>query len=264
MSKGGPAEATVLSLREESRPLLKLVNRTIVDRVKAKRHVFVEQPYGSDSIEEPEFEETRKLIEDGSLLALKVDGCQVGYKDRESGLPHHKPSFYLTTLLTAEAMFSNSKCNCFQHQPLEGSNKFGPRTAQAAEWPRQLDQMVLECAAQQAHLERTVFEESLALCHDAFPTRPASSQPAGHQPKRRRRQGRVSTLTDQYQAPPVYLRPDAAGEDLQLPDDALDEDDSSQRARQVQELDPILNKSEGERRYEWLQIDPEIRKIDCA
>ena len=44
MSKGGPAEATVLSLREEWRPLLKLVNRTIVDRVKAKRHVFVGQP----------------------------------------------------------------------------------------------------------------------------------------------------------------------------------------------------------------------------
>ena len=135
------------------------------------------------------------------------------------------------------------------------------RTAQAAEWPQQLDQMVLECAAQQAHLEQTVFEESLALCHDAFPARPASSQPDGQQPKRRRRQGRVSTLTDQYQAPPVYLRPDATGEDLRLPDDAPDEGDSDQRARQVQELDPILNKSEGERRYEWLQLDPEIRKI---
>lgn len=142
----------------------------VKDRVKAKRHVFVEQPHGSESIEEPEMADVRALVEDGSLLALKVDGCQVGYKDRENGLPHKKPSFYLTTMMAAESIFSECVCNCSQHQPLEGANRYGPRTAQAAEWPRQLDQLVLECAIQHVHIEQTVFEESLAATHDVFPT----------------------------------------------------------------------------------------------
>jgi hypothetical protein len=176
IARGGSAAETVLSLREDSKPLLALVNKVIKDRVKAKRHVFVEQPYGSESIEKPEMADVRALVEDGSLLALKVDGCQVGYKDRENGLPNKKPSFYLTTMMAAESIFSECVCNCSQHQPLEGANKYGPRTAQAAEWPRQLDQLVLECAIQQAHIEQTVFEESLAAAHDVFPTRPA---PAG-------------------------------------------------------------------------------------
>lgn len=39
------------------------------------------------------------------------------------------------------------------------------------------------------------------------------------------------------------------------------EDDSSFRASKASELDPILSMGEGQRRYEWLQIDAEIRKI---
>eukprot|EP00435_Cladocopium_sp_Y103_P023477 s3323_g5.t1 len=74
---GGTAAETVSSLREDSKPLLSMVNKVIKDRVKAKRHVFVEQPYGSESIEEPEMADVRALVEDGSLLALKIDGCQV-------------------------------------------------------------------------------------------------------------------------------------------------------------------------------------------
>jgi hypothetical protein len=92
IARGGQAEATVLELRESQRPLLKLVNIIIVGRVKACRHVFVEQPYGSESINEPEMTDMRKLIEAGRLLMIKVDGCQLGYKDRESQLPHKKTS----------------------------------------------------------------------------------------------------------------------------------------------------------------------------
>ena len=33
------------------------------------------------------------------------------------------------------------------------------------------------------------------------------------------------------------------------------------RALKTYDLEPVLNKNEGQRRYEWLQIDPEIRKI---
>lgn len=44
LAKGGEAAATVVENREATKPLLKLVNKTVKDRVKAKRHVFIEQP----------------------------------------------------------------------------------------------------------------------------------------------------------------------------------------------------------------------------
>jgi hypothetical protein len=72
----------------------------------------------------------------------------------------------------------------------------------------------------------------------------------------------VATLTDQFQAPPVYIRPDATAESHPDPQQPPEEEDNhGHRARQAQELDPILNQSEAQRRVEWLEISPEIRKI---
>ena len=104
---------------------------------------------------------------------------------------------------------------------------------------------------------------------DAFPVerRPADQPNEPPLTKRRRRKGRVAILTDNYQAPPVYVRPDGRGDGPYLqPEEDFDpeavvEDDSSFRASKASELDPILSKSEGQRRYEWLQVDAEIRKI---
>ena len=266
VSRGGAAADTVLQLREEHRPILKLVNRVVVDRVKAKRHIFIEQPYGASSIEEPEMKDGRALIEDGQLVMWKVDGCCVGYKDRESGLPHLKPSVYITSMLAAESVFSCTTCSCPRHEPLEGRNKFGSRTAQAAEWPDALNLLVIETVIQQAHVEDVVLKQARDLTtEDALATRPAEDEPPGQPPRRRRRrQGRAIVLTDQYQAPPVYVRADASG-DLPAIADADElppgEDDQGARAQQVQELDPILNKSEGIRRAEWLEVDAELRKV---
>eukprot|EP00435_Cladocopium_sp_Y103_P060369 s1878_g22.t1 len=70
-----------------------------------------------------------------------------------------------------------------------------------------------------------------------------------------------SVLSPNFNAPPVYVRPGAQGEQLP-PSDELPPggDDQGFRAQQVQELDPVLNKTEAERRYEWLQVDPDLRK----
>ena len=261
-AKGGGSRETVLSLRDEPRSVLRLVNKVVVDRIKANRHVFVEQPYGSNSLDEPEMSGIRGLIEDGSLLVLEVDGCQVGYHDQESGLPYHRPSYYLTSMLTAESMFADCRCCCAQHEPLEGSNKFGARTAQVAEWPEQLDRMVLECFIQQAAVEQAVLSEAVlseALeVADAYPTRQLPIDPTSQRAaKRSRRKGRVATLMPEFNAPPVYLRPDAELGHLPL----VDEADQDFRARQAQALDPILSQAESDRRREWLAIDPELRKI---
>ena len=95
MSRGGPAAFTLLQLQERGRPSLKLVNDTICKRVKANRHVFVEQPSGSSWLEEPELEGVRALIQSGDLIVIKARRCQLGYEDADSGLPHFKPSTYM-------------------------------------------------------------------------------------------------------------------------------------------------------------------------
>ena len=46
LAKGGSAEATVKQLREDGRPVLSAVNKTVRDRVKSNRHIFLEQPLG--------------------------------------------------------------------------------------------------------------------------------------------------------------------------------------------------------------------------
>lgn len=64
-------------------------------------------------------------------------------------------------------------------------------------------------------------------------------------------------------APPVYVRPQGAEAPQtigELGDSPLD-DDAPFRAQQAATLDPILNQTEADRRHQWLQADPEIRKL---
>ena len=105
IAKGGSAEITVQRLREDGRPVLSAVNKTVRDRVKANRHIFLEQPLGSQVLEEPEMSDVKRMVEDGTLLYLVVDGCMVGYKDAVTGIPHRKSSFYITSMLVAESVF---------------------------------------------------------------------------------------------------------------------------------------------------------------
>eukprot|EP00435_Cladocopium_sp_Y103_P037754 s1878_g10.t1 len=250
-----------------------MVNKLVKDRIRAKRHVFLEQPQGSQWLEEEELADVVDLINKGILVVIKVDGCQVGYKDAENGLPHYKPSLYVTSLLAAETIFQDCRCDGqHQHQPLEGRNKFGLRTLQASVWPDTLNEMVIQAMLQQGSAELTA-----ANIGDAFPSevRPAEQQFQGRTPKRQRRAGRAAQLVGQYNAPPVYIRPHqpAVPELPALPAPEHGEvqeapqhppplgDDASFRASQVAELDPVLNITEAERRRRWLTISPEVRKI---
>ena len=259
LHKGGAAAETVLLKREENRPVLKTVNKVIKQRIKAKRHVFVEQPWGSASLQEPEMSDVKDLVESGDLIMIKVDGCMVGYRDAESGLPHQKSSYYLTSMIAAESVFTNHLCNGdHKHQPLEGANCFGPRTAQAAEWPSQLNWMVLEAVIQQASVEAT----AAADVQEAFPSEVRALQDQQQGQRKSRRKGRVLTLSAPLQAPPVYVRPQAPDEPLpQLEDVPAHEDDASFRAASASALEPVLSENESVRRHEWLQVDPQLRKI---
>ena len=245
LAKGGQAAATVVENREATKPLLRLVNKTVKDRVKAKRHVFIEQPLGSESLQEPEMADVLEMVNDGRLIFIKVDGCMVGYKDKENGKPHKKPSYYITSMVAAESVFQNFFCDgSHEHQPLEGNNKFGSRTCQAAEWPQQLNKLVLEAIIQQSAVEKT----SLQAVEESYPAevRPLPEQGSGSN-KRQRKRGRVAIISAEAQAPPVYLRPEAADEPELLPqEDEPPVDDAGFRAAKAAALEPTLNMSEGE------------------
>ena len=261
LAKGGPAACTVHRLREEGRSVLKSVNKTIRDRVKGGRHVFMEQPLGSQSLDEPEMSDVKQMIQDGTLCFIVVDGCMVGHKDKESGLPHKKPSYYVTSLLCAESVFSGCRCDgSHEHQPLEGNNKFGSRTFQAAEWPADLNKMVLDAVIQQASVEL----ESSRTVSEAYPAevRPGEQPPRGER-KAKRARGRMSRVSTTQSAPPVYIRPDDPLSPQPQPSlSSLPPlDDSGFRAAQAEELDPVLSMNEGERRHEWLKVDAELRKL---
>ena len=91
IARGGPSAVTVLQQQEANRPILALINKIVCQRVKAKRHVFVEQPSGSSWLSEPETDGIQKLSQSGDLILIKFHGCQLGYQDSENGLPNFKP-----------------------------------------------------------------------------------------------------------------------------------------------------------------------------
>ena len=259
LAKGGAAAETVESLREQGRSVLRAVNKTVKDRINAHRHVFLEQPYGSQSLDEPEMSDVKKMLDDGKLVMIIVDGCMVGYRDAESKLPHKKPSYYITSMIAAESIFSNCRCDHrHRHEVLEGSNCFGSRTAQASVWPTQLNNLVLMTMIQQAEIEKNAYKN----VQEAYP---ADLQPP-RRPRRQRR-GRVAILANQFGAPPVYLRPSQLEQPhvQEGPEDQVYDDqplqDQELREHVAAGLDPILSRPEAQRRQEWLQVDPDLRKV---
>ncbi|CAJ1436956.1 unnamed protein product [Effrenium voratum] len=136
-----PAE-TVTALREEGRKVLRLVAKAVVWRLQAKRHVFIEQPLRSQSLDEPEMKPVKDYVDSGQLIYIKVDGGMMGYKDAVSGYPHKKPSYYLTDMITAQSIF-----------------------AHASVWPSKLNQAVLDTIFQQAAMESAAFAEAEEVYH---------------------------------------------------------------------------------------------------
>ena len=183
-------------------------------------------------------------MKDGRLIFIQVDGCMVGY---------------ITSMVAAESVFQNFSCDrSHEHQPLEGNNKYGSRTCQAAEWPQQLNVLVLEAIIQQSAIEKT----SRQAVEESYPAEVRQLPEQGSGSNKRQRRGRVAIISAKPQAPPVYLRPEAVEEPELLPqEDEPPVDDAGVRAAKAAALEPTLNMGEGERRYEWLKIDPEIRKI---
>ena len=103
-------------------------------------------------------------LESGRLMYIRCDGCALGYRDRESGYPCKKPMGIATSMISAVSILGTLRCcGCSYHEQLQGNNKFGLRTAQAAEWPEEFDKLVTDVIAQQVLIDEA--EDSI----EAFP-----------------------------------------------------------------------------------------------
>ncbi|CAK0887813.1 unnamed protein product [Prorocentrum cordatum] len=150
MARCPETERKILAKREANRPILRQVDSSVDSRVRRGFHVALEHPQGSEAFDQPEMSRIRSLLDKGILRKVTFDGCQVGYRDAESGLAHRKPMMIITTMDALVEALSDKKCSCTQHEQLKGRNKFGPRTLQAAEWPEELNHIVARSIVQQA------------------------------------------------------------------------------------------------------------------
>ena len=133
--------------------------------------------------------------------------------------------------------------------------KGGPRTAQASVWPQQLNSLVLLTMIQQAEIEKRALKNV------------QEASPAGQrdQPRRPRRQRRMLTNMPLLQFTSVHPNLISHNSKTEkkmsrlLKKEPLG--DHELRARVAAGLDPILSKPEAQRRQEWLQVDPDLRKV---
>ncbi|CAE7324408.1 Copia protein [Symbiodinium microadriaticum] len=223
---------------EHKEKVLKTIDKIVGDRVKSNRHVFIQQPPGHDWANEPLLADIGGMIKRGELLRLELSGQLL---EVAAGTTDQTHTFF-TTILVAEDSFSAYTARAAQPHGLGN------------ERPPKLSEIFLETVIQQAAVEHYAANG----VQEAFPTAVPPT------PKRRRR-ARPTTLEDEYSAPPVYVRPEAPA--VPVDDDpALSSllpsggDDAGARAQQVQQLDPVLNQTESQRRSNWLAVDPELRR----
>ncbi len=100
LAKGGKAAETVEAAREHARPLLKQVNKMVCRHLSVDRHVFLEHPADSLAWEQPEMDAILQHLESGKLMYIRCDGCALGYRDRESGLPYRKSMGIVTSMVS--------------------------------------------------------------------------------------------------------------------------------------------------------------------
>ena len=91
------------------------------------------------------------LIAKHGLYFCQLDQCQVGLRDRESGLPHQKPTVIITNCSELAEQASLRCSRDHAHQQLVGTNRYGSRTSQAENYPLPMAQKIARTVMKQAH-----------------------------------------------------------------------------------------------------------------
>ena len=146
LAKGGVSERNATERRKEQRVLLEFVRAVAKHRLERGRLVLLENPWSSDGWEQKELEE---VLTHPDMEFVRVDQCEFGLMDAESGLRHLKPTGLAGNGGVMMRRLSRRCSGQHPHERLEGSNAFGSRTRQAGQWPEELCRAVLEGAAEE-------------------------------------------------------------------------------------------------------------------
>ena len=133
--------------REEHMPMLRWVARRARDRVRRGRIALLENPATSRALKLDFLEELDGL--DDGLVAEALfeyvigDQCMMGQSDRETGEPFRGRTKWGTNSGRLKIILSTLCDGGHSHQQIMGSNKFGLRSTQKAEWPLRMCRIIL-------------------------------------------------------------------------------------------------------------------------
>ena len=82
------------------------------------------------------------MMEKHGLIMVRLDQCQVGLKDKESGKAHQKATIIVTNDCAMAARLSQQCRKDQPHEVLQGSNRYGPRCRQAEDYPEELSKII--------------------------------------------------------------------------------------------------------------------------
>ena len=120
--------------REVGRLTLKRVVAWCLHQHRAGRYYLVENPGGSlawtfDGI-------LARLLDEGGGKFVMNDQCAYGKVDKESGRPVRKTTGWISnSKMLLNSIGKRCTCPAGAHEPILGSNRFGVRSKQAAEYP---------------------------------------------------------------------------------------------------------------------------------
>ena len=115
---------------------LKLLERALqVARfqLESGRKFVFEHPEGASSFQHPLMKEVQK---DSDVCTIKFDQCRFGLKSKVVGMPHRKPTVFVTNVAGICAEFANMRCQCSEpHVQVQGREGGQTRASWASRYP---------------------------------------------------------------------------------------------------------------------------------
>ena len=131
-----PDQEKVQFMRRKWTPILAWIRHLVEKQHRKGGRSLLENPWTSQAWNTKELAMLRE--ENGGLTdmrAVRIDQCALGLRDVDNGMLHKKATAIVADSQGVRQQFQGKLCNGkHQHQPLEGSNRGGSRTKQAARW----------------------------------------------------------------------------------------------------------------------------------
>lgn len=144
-SKSEATAELIYNQRDAWYPALKWITNVIKKRISRGRKVLTENPWTSELWNTLCFD---KIIQQAPVDAetleplelVRADLCEFGLRDEQTGLPHYKPTGFLTASKLVKQRLNRRCSGLHTHQQLEG----GQRTKKAQQWSKPLCQEIFK------------------------------------------------------------------------------------------------------------------------